>query len=84
MTGPPRGRSFVAMTNERCTFNILVPLAFSAAVSLMLGQLADLGVHLLGTGSISTLSLVGDAAGVAGCALSIWVGFRRISRGSGG
>ncbi len=82
MTGAARGRSFVVMFNERCTFNILVPLAFSAAISLLLGRLIDLGVHLVGSGSISTLSLVGDAAGVTGCALSIWVGFRRISRGS--
>jgi hypothetical protein len=83
MTSPARGRSFLAMTNERCTFNFLVPLAFSAAISLMLGHLVDLGIHLLGSGPFSTVSLIADLAGVAGCALSIWVGFRRISRGSG-
>jgi hypothetical protein len=81
MTSRARGRSFVAMTNERCTFNILVPLAFSAAISLMLGQLIDLSIQLVGSGSVSTLGLVGNLAGVAGCVLSIWVGFRRISGG---
>jgi hypothetical protein len=81
MTGPAGGRSFVVMFNERCTFNILVPLAFSAAISLMLGQLIDLGIQLVGSGSISTLSPIGNLAGVAGCAISIWVGFRRISGG---
>jgi hypothetical protein len=83
MTSPAAGRSFVVMTNERCTFNILVPLAFSAAISLMLGQLIDLSIQLFGSGSISTPSLIGGLAGVAGCALSIWAGFRRISRGRG-
>ncbi len=73
--------SFVDMSNERCTPNILVPLAFSAAISLMLGHLVYLGVGLLGSGSVSTLSLIGSLAGVAACALSIWVGFRRISAG---
>jgi hypothetical protein len=81
MTGPVAGRRFVAMTNERCNFNLMVPLAFSAAISLLLGHLVYLGVGLFGSGSVSTLSLIGAAAGVAGCALSIWAGFRRISRG---
>jgi hypothetical protein len=83
MTSPAGSRSFVVMTNERCTFNILVPLAFSAAISLMVGNLLALGIPLLGSGSISTPSLIGGLAGVAGCALSIWVGFRRISGGRG-
>jgi hypothetical protein len=67
------------MTHERCTPNILVPLAFSAAIALMLGHLVYLGVGLFGGGSVTTLSLIGSLAGVAGCALSIWVGFRRIA-----
>jgi hypothetical protein len=83
MTGPAARRSFVAMTNERCASNILVPLAFSAAISLLLGHLAYLGIGLLGFGSITTPSLIGSLAGVAGCAISIWAGFRRISRRSG-
>jgi hypothetical protein len=80
MTGPAGGRSFVVMTNERCNSNLMVPLAFSAAISLLLGHLVYLGVGLLGSGSVSSLSMVGAVAGVCGCALSIWVGFRRISR----
>jgi hypothetical protein len=64
------------MTNSRCTSSILIPLAFSAAISLLVG----LGIGLLGSGSVSTLSLVGSLAGLAACAFSIWVGFRRISR----
>jgi hypothetical protein len=79
MTGPAAGRSFVVMTNQRCHSNLLVPLAFSAAISLLLGHLVYLGVGLFGSGSVSTLSLIGAVAGVVGCALSIWVGFRRIS-----
>jgi hypothetical protein len=81
MTGPASVRSFLAMTNERCAPNILVPLAFSAAISLLLGHLVYLAIGLSGAGSITTLSLIGSIAGVAGCALSIWVGYRRIARG---
>jgi hypothetical protein len=83
MTAPAGGRSFLAMTNGRCTPDILVPLAFSAAISLLLGHLAFLGIAALGSGSASTLSLIGSIAGAIGCALSIWVGSRRISRGRG-
>jgi hypothetical protein len=81
MTAPVGARTFVVMTNARCTFNILVPLAFSAAISLMLGQLVNLSIQLFGSGGISALPLIGDLAGIAGCALSIWVGCRWISRG---
>jgi hypothetical protein len=79
MTGAGGGRSFVAMTNQRCTPSILVPLAFSAAISLLLGHLAYLAIGAFGGGSITTLSLVGSLAGVVACAMSLAYGFRRIS-----
>lgn len=80
MTLPAAARSFVVMTNERCNSNLLVPLAFSAAISLLLGHLAYLAIGLLGDGSITTLSLIGSLAGVAACTLSLLIGFRRISK----
>jgi hypothetical protein len=68
------------MTNRRRTPDILVPLAFSAAISLLLGHLTYLAIGLLGAGSITTLSLIGSLAGVAACTVSLLVGFRRISK----
>lgn len=71
------------MTNPRCASGILVPLVFSAAISLLVGNLVYVGEWLLGSGSTTTLSIVGSLVGVATCSLSIWVGSRRVSRASG-
>ena len=82
MTGPARGPSFVSMTKSCRAVNILVPLLFSAVVSLLVGNLVHLGTWLLGSDPISTLSLVGSLAGVATCSLSLWFGLRRVFRAS--
>ena len=63
-----------------CATDRWVPLAFTAAISLGLGHLTDLGVQLLGSGPTSTAALTGNVAGMAACILSVWFGARRISR----
>jgi hypothetical protein len=67
------------MKNGRCA-TILVPALFSAAISLAIAHLVDAGVQVLGSGPVSTPALIGNLAGLAACALSIWVGARHVYR----
>jgi hypothetical protein len=46
----------------------------------LIGHLVDGGIQVFGSGSVSTFAVVGNLAGLTACALSIWVGYRRISR----
>jgi hypothetical protein len=69
------------MTNH-CTSNrILIAIAFSAVVSLTIGNLIDLGVQTLGSGPTSTAAVVGDLAGLVACLASVVLGRRFYRRG---
>jgi hypothetical protein len=80
MTAEAGARRFLVMKNRRFSHRLLVPLLFSAAVSLALADLIDLSVQLLGSESASTLAVIGSLAGLTACVLSIAIGARRISR----
>jgi hypothetical protein len=80
MTGAAPARTFLGMKNPRFSHRLLVPLLFSAAISLALAHLVDLGIQTLGSGSVSTLAVIGNLAGLAACVLSIAYGLRRVSR----
>jgi hypothetical protein len=83
MTDEVGGRSFFAMKNARLSTRILVPLLFSAAISLAIAHLLDLGYEVLGSEPVSTLAVIGNLAGLVACAASVAVGLRRVSRLSG-
>jgi hypothetical protein len=80
MTQAAAARSVVAMKNGRLTSNGLVIIALTAVVSLATGHLVDLGNQMLGSGPASTFALVGDFAGLVGCAVSAWLGVRYLTR----
>jgi hypothetical protein len=68
------------MRNGRFTRDSLIIIALTAAFSLVAGRLADLGTQILGSGSPSTLALLGDVAGLIACAASARHGLRHLSR----
>jgi hypothetical protein len=70
------------MNKARFSHRFLVPLAFTAVISLAAGHLTDLGVQVLGPGTASTPALIGDLTGLAACALSAWFGVRRLAHSS--
>jgi hypothetical protein len=70
------------MRNGRLASNGLIVIALTAVFSLAAGHLADLGAQLLGSGVPSTSALVGDVAGLLGCAISARYGLRQLSRSS--
>jgi hypothetical protein len=70
------------MRNGCLTSNGLIIIALTAVFSLAAGHLTDLGAQALGSGGPSTLVLVGDVAGLIGCAISARYGLRQLSRSS--
>ncbi len=68
------------MKNGRLTRNRLIILALSAVLALAVGHLTDLGTQLLGSGTPSTPVLLGDVAGLLGCAASAIYGVRCLRR----
>ena len=58
----------------------LIVLALTAVFSLACAQAIDLGSQIFGSGTASTPALLGDAAGLLGCALSARFGLRRLYR----
>ncbi len=62
------------------TPNTLIVVALTACFSLACAQAIDLGTQVFGSGHTSTLALIGNAAGVLGCALSARFGIRRLHR----
>jgi hypothetical protein len=75
----PHRRSFGAMKRHLTPHNLIV-LALTAVFSLACTQAVELGSQILGSGTASTPALIGDAAGVLGCALSARFGLRRLYR----
>jgi hypothetical protein len=65
------------MKTRRLPHKILVPLLLSAAASLLLAHLIDLGLQLFGSAPVSTLAVIGNLAGLATCALAVAVGWTR-------
>ena len=72
--------SLIVMRNGRFTPDGLIIIALTAVVSLAVGRLTDLGTQILGSGSPSTLALLGDVAGLIACATSARYGLRHLSR----
>ncbi|HEX4306485.1 MAG TPA: hypothetical protein VHZ54_10635 [Solirubrobacterales bacterium] len=61
----------------------IVPLAFTAAISLALGHAVDLGEQTLGSGPVSTAAVIGDLAGLLCCVASVVLGLRLLRRAGG-
>jgi hypothetical protein len=66
--------------NKHLTPRNLIVLALTVVFSLACAQAIDLGSQFLGSGPASTPALIGDAAGLLGCALSARFGLRRLHR----
>lgn len=66
--------------NKRCltVTRRIVPLLLTAVVSLAIAQGLDLGHQTLGAGAGSTAAIVGDLAGLVGCAISARFGWRQL------
>ena len=79
MTGEAYRHNFGGM-KKHLTPNNLIVLALTAVFSLACAQAIDLGSQILGSGTASTPALIGDAAGLLGCALSARFGLRRLYR----
>lgn len=67
------------MKKHLTPYNLIV-LALTAVFSLAYAQAIDLGSQILGSGTAPTPALIGEAAGLLGCALSARLGFRRLHR----
>jgi hypothetical protein len=69
------------MTKRCLTINrLFIPLALTAVVSLAIAQGLNLGHQTLGAGHGSTAAMLGDIAGLIGCAISARFGLRQLRR----
>jgi hypothetical protein len=79
MTWRAHRHSFIGM-KRHLTPHTLIVLALTAVFSLAFAQAVDFGSQLLGSGPASTSALLGDMAGLLGCALSAYFGLRLLRR----
>jgi hypothetical protein len=68
------------MAQRLCISKNLTIVLLTGVFSLTVAHLIDLGNLTFGSGPVSTWAVVGDLAGLVGCAASAWFGVRRLQR----
>jgi hypothetical protein len=82
MTPAPAAPNVAGMNKKGPITHLLIIVACTGVVSLVIAHGIDLGTQVLGSGPASTGAIVGDVAGLLGCAISVLLGWRFASRRS--